>query len=85
MLREGELRELLAAVDLEYLLDREGMDRAVNWHDSLSLGAAHRSKLRPVSASMHLPATAQGRALQHSFIRTAAAAAFYHVSMQTIA
>ncbi len=39
MLREGELRELLAAVDLEYLLDREGMDRAVNWHDSLSLGA----------------------------------------------
>lgn len=32
------LRELLAGVDLEYLLDREGKDRRVNWHDTLSLG-----------------------------------------------
>ena len=39
ILEEGVLRELLAAVDLEYLLDRTGMHAAVNWHDTLSLGA----------------------------------------------
>ena len=40
ILDEGVLRELLAAVDLEYLLERVGMHAAVNWHDTLSLGAS---------------------------------------------
>jgi len=39
ILDEKVLRELLAAVDLEYLLERVGMHAAVNWHDTLSLGA----------------------------------------------
>jgi ABC-type uncharacterized transport system fused permease/ATPase subunit len=38
VLGKDALRELLAAVDLEYLLEREGMDQRVNWHDTLSLG-----------------------------------------------
>lgn len=46
ILEEGVLRELLAAVDLEYLLDRVGMHAAVNWHDTLSLGA-HMSTCLP--------------------------------------
>ena len=35
----AELTELLAAVDLDYLLDRHGMHATVDWGAVLSLGA----------------------------------------------
>jgi hypothetical protein len=57
------LRELLAAVDLEYLLDRVGMHAAVNWHDTLSLGAqpSPLSRLqRPVVLRMRPRPAASG-------------------------
>jgi ABC-type uncharacterized transport system fused permease/ATPase subunit len=42
-IEEAELRRLLAAVDLEYLLDREaGADGVVNWGEVLSLGEQQR-------------------------------------------
>ena len=43
----AELTELLAAVDLDYLLDRHGMHATVDWGAILSLGACFRSAVDP--------------------------------------
>ena len=57
ILEEGVLRELLAAVDLEYLLDRVGMHAAVNWHDTLSLGAQRLPSSVPLLQEMIIRAS----------------------------
>ena len=42
-LSEEKLRPLLKAVDLEYLLEREGcLTDEINWEDELSLGEKQR-------------------------------------------
>lgn len=43
MIPEAELRALLRAVDLEYLVEREGgLDAVVDWGSQLSLGEQQR-------------------------------------------
>ena len=39
IIREDAMRELLRAVDLDYLLERHGMHSVVDWGRILSLGA----------------------------------------------
>jgi len=42
-LTKDKLQTLLAAVDLEYLLDRKGaLTEEVNWEDELSLGGKYK-------------------------------------------